>query len=410
MRSLDSTSASHDFPAQVERCAHDVRRSLSEVIAHVPDLVYRKPNDLAVRLALDPKLAWNVGRCTESTDLFAAAHFVPGPTGVRTFLRAAKRAGVAPILLKNAQRAFENFNRLVRQHAGSRKHFNLLLAPYMQIDHTRAEIEHRRLLFEGSTYVWGLLARTTFRTIIMHPGCDPCHLDAVTMRGFIDFRRTRPGVLWRLHSSVSVDREHRVHTEVTGRPLDPRVDEHDAPLLLDFCTKPIPDFRPVVSPCGAPEFEFSDDTVGNASRMACVVGEVLPAVEPCYQTDAYDEFSATFNLHTPAENAVFDVFIHRNLFRDVEPMRAELYSDLFGGGPTVRYEPSDRLPLHEQVACLGYGVDVAALSEIPRYSEMLRYALEQMSWEARDFELHRLHMRYPPIATTLMLRRALPAP
>jgi hypothetical protein len=386
-----------------------VRATLLGIIAAVPGLAYRRPNDLAVCLGLDAKLAWNVGRCVESSDHFAAALHIPGPKGMRTFLRAARRRGAPSTALRAADDAFQSFCTLVREHAGARKRFNGLVASFVSTNRGRAEIEHRRLLFEGSTYIWGVLARTVFRTIITHPSADAATWDGAILQGVIDFRRTRPGVQWRMHPAVSVDRRHHIHVEACGRPLDERVGDHEIPLLRDFCTRPIPRFRHVKGAFGRPEYEFTEDAVGETGRRDCVIGEYVPQIEPRYRTELYDDFSATLRLRTPAEVAVLDLLVHRDLFDDAAPVSIELYSDLFGGGPAVHYESSDRLPLHEQIEYLGSSLDAGASTDIPQYTEMLQFAVRRLGWAEDTFALHRLRMQYPPIGTTLMLRRALPA-
>lgn len=407
MTSSKSRSPPVDFAAQAESVVCRLRDALTQVIAGVPDFIYRRPNDLAADLGLDPKLAWNLGRCVDVPDPFASARFVPGPTGMRAFLRAAQRRGVPMAALDAARDAFDAFYELVRTHAGTRKSFNILAAGLATTERVRSDVEHRRLMFEGATYVWGVQARTIFRANVVHPSAEPEMFDLLTVRGFVDFRRMRPHVAWRIARPFSVDCSHTIH-EVRRTVLDPRSADAPLPLLTDFCSRPAPQFRPVVGAYGAQEYEFVESSVGNTARITCVTGELLQQIEPRYRTPLYPEFCAMFPVRTPAEALVFDLLIHRGLFAGSGTLAAELYSDLFGGGPTVRYEPADRLPMYEPLVHLGTGLGGAHTPDVPRYPEMLRYALGQVGWIGDEFDLYRLRIQYPPIPTTVLLRKPLP--
>jgi hypothetical protein len=396
-----------DFAADVESVVCRLRDSMADVIARVPGLTYRRPNDLAADLGLATKLAWKVGRCVDVADPFAAAQFVPGPTGMRAFLRAAQRRGVPKPALDVARAAFEDFRKLVQTHGGTRKSFDMLAAGLAGTDQMRADLEHRRLAFEGNTYVWGVRARTIFRANIVHPSSDLETWDLATVRGFIDFRCMRPKVAWRIARPASVDRSHNVHSELSRGALDPRAAD-GVPLLIDLCSQPVPQFRPVIGLGGDVEFEFVESRVGNTGRMTCVTGELVRRIEPRYRTELYPDLCVMYPVRTPAEVLIFDLLVHESIFGGGEPPTPELYSDLFGGGPSVRYEPADRLPLHDPLVYLGNGPDVARTPDIPRYPEMLRYALEQTGWNGRELKLYRLRMQYPTMPTTLMLRKPLP--
>ncbi len=396
-----------DFAAEAESVVCRLRDSMADVIARVPGLTYRRPNDLAADLGLATKLAWKIGRCLDVADPFASAQFVPGPTGMRAFLRAAQRRGVPKPALDVVRQAYEDFRKLVRTHGGTRKSFDMLAAGLAGTDQMRADLEHRRLAFEGNSYIWGVRARTTFRANIVHPSTDPENWDLATVRGAIDFRRMRPKVAWRIPRPTSIDSRHSIHSNMPRAALDRRAAD-GVPLLIDFCSQPVPQFRTVIGLGGDVEFEFVESPVGNMGRMTCVTGELLRRIEPRYRTELYPDLCVIYPVRTPAEVLIFDLLIHESLFGDGEPPTPELYSDLFGGGPGVRYQPADRLPLHDPLVYLGNGPDVARTPDIPRYPEMLRYALEQTGWNGREFKLYRLRMQYPTMPTTLMLRKPLP--
>lgn len=407
MRAIASQVPSCDFEVGAEPIIRSLRSALSALITGIPNFTYNRPNDLALELGLDPKLAWNVGRSVEAADPFASARFIPGPAGIRTLLRAAKRRGVPSEILDGARISFDAFCELVHKHAGSRKHFNMLAAGMARKDCARSDIEHRRMLFDGNTYLWGVQAGTIFRTCIVIPSQDADTWDVATIRGFIDFSRMRPNVTWRISQPMSVDGHHNIRLDVSTRALDPSADG-PLPLLTQYCTKPVPRFRSVIGALGVPEFEFIESSVGNTARINFITAELLRCVEPRRRTTSYADFCVSFSVRTPAKMLVFDLLRHRDSFQGSSPPIAELYGDLFGGGPALRYNEANRLPLHESISFVGAGTDTPFTPDIPKYSEMLRFALQQIGYDSAAFDLYRFHMRYPPLPTTLMLRTPLP--
>lgn len=387
-----------------------MRSTLTAVITGIPGFRFRRPNDLSTELGIDPKLAWNIGRCIEETDPFAAAQFLPGPKGLKKLLDAAIRHQT-PVELANAARtASDRFNNIVRLQAGTRRNFNLLMAGNSKTVRPSAALEHRRRAFEGCSYIFGVHARTIFRSCIAMPSTDPERWDFATIRGIVDFCRVRPNVAWRVTVPVSVDADRTYHHEVNREPIDPNVSADDTilPLMLDHCTQPVPKFRVVKGAFGRDEYEFVSDSVGVDSRITCITGEMLRRFEPKYRSDVYDDLCFSFPIRTPANTLVFDVILHRGLFDTSEALRAELYNDLFAGGPGFYYEESDRLPLHESVEYLGAGPEVAVTPDIPGYFEMLKLTLDRYGCKHDEYDVHRVRIEYPPITTQLLVRRPFP--
>ena len=396
------------FRDGTEPVIQSLRKAISAVIANIPNFTYSRPNDLAVRLGLDPKLAWNVGRCLEGSDPFASARFIPGPAGIRALLRAAKRRHVPDEVLDRTRATFEDFREIVQRHAGSRKNFNMLAAGLVESTNARADIEQRRVLFDGNTYLWGVQARTIFRTYIVRPSEDADTYDLTAVRGIIDFTRIRPNVCWRITLPSSTDDEEVTRSNPHQVPLDSQ-SPGPVPLLTEFCSRPLPQFRRRTGLVQAREFEFVEDSLGNTKRLTCVMGELLRRIEPRHRHELYHDFCVSYVIRTPARHLICDLLVHRDLFTHNEPPSAELYSDLFNYGIAVRYDANDRIPLYDTLEHVGSGSTAAFTPEIPRYPEILQYALESVGWNGNEFDFYRIRMQYPPIHTTLMLRKPWPA-
>ena len=182
----------------------------------------------------------------------------------------------------------------------------------------------------------------------------------------------------------------------------------DLPLMLDFCTPTIPQFREITGAFGNRELEFLPDSVGYKSRFTCVTGEIIRAIEPRYRAPDYGTLRLAFPIRTPAEVLIFDSFIHRDLFKDNERFTAKLYSDLFAGGPKFRYEESDQLPFSADVTYLGNGALAGATPDIPRYNQAVQAVFDKCGVNGEDFDLYRLRLDFPPISTTILKERPLP--
>lgn len=410
-RTSDSPAEPSLFEDHASRVITRLRRALEAVVASVPDTSTRAV-DLAAALDIDTKLAWRIGRVVHDADVFNAARFVPGANGFKIVLRAAQRRGASKGAIASAEAAFGSFSELVHTHAGNRRAFDMMLAAHARADRTRVDIEHRRQMFEGSSYVWGVQARVLLRLDILAPSADPLMFDLASVRSFVDLRRLRRDVPWRIARGYSVDDTDVTRVEFHREPLDVYEDAgaglEGLPLLRAFCSRPLPVCRRVDGPRGAVEYELVEGAVGNTGILTCATGELIRELEPRFRTTGYHEIAQAFQLRTPSEVVVFDVLIHRELFgRPIEP-RLFVCSDLFSERIAPRYRDADFLPVQEEVRYLGMGPDVLALPDVPRHVELARFALERCGFDGAQFDAYRVQMKYPPIPATMVIKHDLP--
>jgi hypothetical protein len=407
-------TAEVSFSDHSARVLDHLRGAVATILSAVPELTTPRPVDIAERLGIDNKLAWKIANVVDGEDPFKAARYIPGTAAFRIFLRAAASRDVPKAMIASAKAAFGSYRDLVDTHAGSRHAFDMMLAGHAHEERVRADLEHRRLMFLGSSYVWGLQARVVLRTDLLAPSDDPMMFDAATIRGFIDLRRLRPDVPWRIARGYSADDAGGIHTSFVREALAAELNGaslgHDAPLMPAFCSRPLPEYRRVDAPGGTIEYELVEGAVGNTGILTCVTGELLRRVEPRYRTGTYHDISQMLRMRTPCELAIFDVLIHRSLFgRRIEP-KLVVYSDLFAEQTGPRYRTCDVLPTEEQVEYLGMDLEAAEMGDVPRYSEMVRCALDRGGWDAKQFDVFRVRMRYPPIPVNLIITHDLPDP
>ena len=391
-----------------------LRQAISAVVAALPELASTRPVDLASGLHIDTKLAWKIAKLIDGEDPFSAAQYIPGSSGFQIFLRAATRKTVSRALLTTARAAFNSFNDLVNTHAGSRKAFDMMLAGYSRENRFRADLDHRRLMFEGASYIWGVQARMALRLDIVAPSEDPFMFDQVTIRGFVDLRRMRPNVPWRISRGFSSDDAGVPNRSFSREPLEDRTSAgngmQDLPLITEFCSRPLPKYRRVDGPLGVVEFELVEGPVGNTGVLTCVTGELLRHVEPRFRTPRYHDHNQRFRIRTPSEIAGIDVLFHRDMFEAHLHPRVNIFSDLFAEQMGALYRTCDILPAQERLQHLGCGVDSLESEDFPELPELARYAIERAGWQETDFEAFRLRMEYPPIPTSIVVAHDLPDP
>jgi len=399
------------FPAQAAQTVAALQRSLADVVRNLPDVRVRRPNDLANGLEIDPKLAWRVAQVINRTDPFGAALHIPGRAGMTIFLSAAARRGAAQEVVARAEQAYAGFEELVHVHAGDRRTFDMLIAGYVKQDRRRGELHHRKLMFQGMSYIWGVQVRVQTITTLVAPSADPMRLDAAVLKTFVDLRRIRPNVPWRITRTYTADSAGEVQTTLVREPLDPGGQAPGVgprlPLLTEFCSRPLPECRLVAGPRGVVDYQLVEGAVGNTACLTIATGEVLRAVEPRYRAENHPTFNVDFILRTPAELVVHDLLIQRGLWEPAIP-EFNLYSDLFAEGLEWPRLECDRLPIHERVEYLGVGLEGLVVAEYPAYVEMLRHAFGRLGWDAARFDAYRVRMSYPPIPSGGLMRCSLP--
>jgi hypothetical protein len=396
------------FEDHTVRVVERLRSALVSVLASVPGASAGGPSELAADLEIDKTLAWRIVRVMSGEDSFSAARYVPGPSAFRTFIRAAKERGASKGALASATAGFHNFQELIADHAGNRRMFDLMLAGHAVEERARADLECRRGNFETGSYIWGAQVRVTLGLRIMAPAADPRLYDCAFVRGFIDLRRVRPNVAWRLPRAYMFDNSGAVLPNLRREILSAQSAADGIPeglaLMPEFCSHPLPRCRRIDLPLGLREFELVESAVGNTGLLTCVTGEVVRCAETRYRTPEISELSQNLTLRTPTELAIYDVMIHRDLFLPRRTPDFALCSNLFFTDPmNPHYRPADRLPVQEQIRALGTAAAPPETPEVPNYAGLVQHVFQRCGWQAGEFEVFRVTLRYPPIPTTMVV-------
>ncbi len=393
------------FQTEARSVVSSIRGAFSELLSQA-GADAQDPQSISDRIGLTKTLAWKVSRMVQADDPSLALQHMPGASGIRLLLRGAERAGVEPAQIQIARTAVDDFERLIKVHCGDRATLDIMGGELSPDGRRQRDEQHRRMLYQGASYVWGVQARTVLKLGVVSPGSSPGLLDFASVNALIDFRRLRPDVSWIMASRQGKNDDGSSMRTRASEAIDPRYNGSDeCPLMGDFCSEPLPELRRIDYPRGT-SFELVEGPIGNTGAQTCVIGTIQRHIPFHAGPDnEWGEHRAVCDI--PAELMIVDLFIHKSLAFAIPPA-VSLHSELAAGGdggPKLRRP----LPLTEPLQNLGIGAHPPTTHEVPRYKAMLRAVHARLGSNAADFHGFRIRIPYPACPTSVMLRYRLPA-
>lgn len=396
-----SSSPQPALPARqrAARVGKDLASALDAVIAKLgADM---RPAQLARTLSVDKVLASRIVKLCRSSEPLAALHVSPGPDPLRRFLRAARRRDVEAALLERAADAIDAFEALVREEAGNRTEFEVVLSAWLPDSRADFELRRKQPAFRCMSHLKGVAVDTNFASVLLCPSDTPGRLDVVWLFGLLGLKRLSPGVPVRFASyRLPGQTSPRTTLTLDGRP----VQGFDGLVLESFCSRPTP--RIAVQRAGD-VFHYTLADEGFGPRTACdvVTAEVnradLPAVDES-GTNRRHHFST--EITTPSRVLVFDALLHADIDPGAEPALS-LY-DTVPHGIADAGDPArdiDRLSHREIVQPLGTGISRFGSADVPRYHELLRHACERLGWDGEALRGFRVRIEYPIYGSQVVL-------
>lgn len=402
-----------------EHAARPVLDRVREAFAAVIDALPRssgKASEVARILKIDRKLAWKFWRVVNSPDSFAVVSHLPGAPGVEIFLNAARTHGVASSTIASAQAAFAALEQLIATHAGDRASFEMMLKAFAEEPFEQQELAHRKAAFAGNSYTWGVQARTQLAAIILAPSRTPGRVDTALLGGLIDLRRLRPKVAWVVARTgfVAVDGQTRAHVtpEMTLEQRESAAAGYRIPLLTEFCSVPLPEFRTRLTEQGQVEIELVEGPVGEQAAITCLFGaDPYRGVGARVASPGDSTVHLNAHVRTPSTMLVFDVLCPPDLYGPIT-CKAAVYSEVHREvRSAATRDERYRLPIHLTVQRLARSPGATALRtpHVPNYPQMIRHVGQRFGWNSDNFEVHRLLMPYPIVPSAVVVSFDLPA-
>lgn len=402
MTTLDPNPAP-PFQAEARTVVRSVRGAFSDLLSQA-GADAQDPQSISERIGLTKTLAWKVSKMVQADDPAVALQHMPGASGIRLLLRGAERAGVGPAPIRIARDAVADFERLIKVHCGDRATLDIMGGELSPSGRQQRDEQHRRMLYQGASYVWGAQARVVQKIGVVAPGASEGLLDFASVNALVDFRRLRPDVSWVMAARHGNNDDGSEMSTRAVEPIDPAFGGPDqCPLMGDFCSANLPTLERRSDRLGV-TFELVDGPIGNTGALTCVVGAIQRGIP------YYSEPSNEWGIHramcdVPAEVLIVDLFLHRS-FAFAIPPEALLVSEMHAAsGPATR---DRQLPLNETLQDLGVGPQPPATPEVPGYKRIVRAVFERTGWNAGEFHGFRMKIAYPACPTALILRYRLP--
>jgi len=392
-----------DFEPACRTAFDRLRGALIEAYASV-GADPNSPQEAARRFRVNKTLTWNLSKVMASNDPMATLPSVPGASSLKPLLTAMQREGAKANVLDRVRDAAKALHGIVELHVGDRATLELIVDGMGRSRGDHLELS-RKLAFRGNSGLWGVQAKTRLMSVLMAPNADaPDRIDMAIIRGYIGFRRLRNDVRWPIF-------QLRGWGEVSdpgSGPWEPLEASSNGkpgkfPLMRRFSTIAPGDIEETKTPSGL-DYMLEPGPIGNTGAVDCFVSDCARAAASKYQTpdDTTGEFGAT--ISAPTERLIFDLLVDERLSFMLDPeVRA------FGGVFHERSEdavPEGQLPIpvSQGVVMLPGQPPVVATPHVPRYPELVSFAMERMQWPVGNFRGCRLEMTYPPLGSTILLR------
>lgn len=392
------------FPTHARKVVHALRAAFADALVAI-NIDPSEPQSISREMGLNKNLAWKISKIIQTADPAVVLQQMPGTAGINIFRRAVQRTEPDSTILTAIDEAVEDYNRLIEVHSGDRATLDMMGSMLSPSGDPQRDEHHRKLIFQGASYVWGVQARVALKLGVVGPSSRQHMLDFASINALIGFRRIRPDVPWVMASRHA---NFDDGSNMPGSPMEPidlRYKEPSkAPLMADFCSQPLPELRRRANRIGA-TFELVEGPVGKTGAITCTVGMIQRNI-PAYGDSDDDMGRHLATCDTPCELLVLDLLIHRDFSFAIPPESALCSLAAVSSPPPL----ADRkyLPLNEPLVDLGTNHAPAVTPEVPHYAQMLQAIFERTGWNASEFHGFRMKIAYPAFPTAIELRYPLP--
>jgi hypothetical protein len=365
--------------------------ALRDLVAALPGAP-RGPGELALQLGIDKVLATRVFKTLRASEPMAAIHVAPGPAPLRRVIQCAVAAAAAPAAASRALAAVDRFDHLIREEAGDRSALDAMLSAWLPEARREFQLRRKQAAFRAMSQLIGASVETSLATVLLHPGAG-ARIDVAWIFGMLGLRWHRPGTRVRLTSRrIAAPGAPRAPITLEGTAVDDlrglRIDA--------FCSDPPPDLE-VHDGGEVVRYTLADHGFGPNAARDLVFAEInLSELESQVPAGAERKSYFFAEVTTPTVRLIFDALVHRDVYPGADPSLV-IYDTVLEGVASVN-DPGrdlDRLPLEESILPLGFGMERFRAAAVPRYAELLNYAVGRLGWDAAEFRGYRCTIDFP---------------
>ena len=407
---LPETNGRSTFEADAECVLRRLQVIFGQILDALPRNA-RRAQQIAEVLRIDKNLAWRVLKVAHGADPFAAAQHIPGRAPFKTFLASAKRVSVPAAMLEDVTRAFDDFEELIRVHAGDRVSFQTMMTGCAKTGRGAPDLVNRRTAFRASSSIWGVQVKTQLAVALVQPGDDPHLIHLANVKGFFKLRQLRANAPLIIGTILCSDGDGVVRRSFTPRPIDPASEQiQGISLLGEFCSQPLPKVRQVNVGGGFVHWQLLGNGIGDTAAITCVVGNVADNAASRYRDEHNPFGEASAIVCIPSEVVIVDFLIREDTFGPITP-EAAVYGLLPGASPFPSTNPDrHQLALDESVIYLGKGPSVLHTPDVPKYPDMARFIFDRLGWDGERFDVYRCRIEYPVVPSEVLIRHDMPDP
>lgn len=412
MDDVHSLASSHAGPA-IETEGHEAfTRLRSALVALVGSTLGEvTAAELGDGLGLSRKLGWQVWRLAFASDPFGRAGVLPTEHSLEQVMARGRVHGAPDAVVQELGRAIRAFEVVRQVHAGSREVLEAMLRSVTNPSEPEAIGEStRREAHNANCLIWGSEVGLWYICDIFAPSqVEPSRLDMVSLSGLYGVRRLRPtgrciihglGVRPVVPDPKVVYPQPLYETEAIAGSLEP--------LILPFCSQPIPAHRQIADLYGQRRVELIEGSLGDAGAVTLVGGEIDRLAGPQFRDGPRTQARFSTHFVQPVRSFVLDLIVHRDVAWKVEP-RVETFGEL--GGLSIdqaKRDAADILPVACGFTHKGGGLLAAVASEIPQHRDLLRWTFRKTGWDIEEFDTYRLALRFPVLPSCLTVAIDLP--
>lgn len=396
------SNASQTVEEQVHAVGHRLSSSFRSLLQEA-GVDPASPRNLTQHFGTNAVFSHRLSSALRKGDPLAAMLQLPGPQPLRQFIRKAERKGLASEALKEAHRATDEFEHLIRDVAGDRSNLDVMVGAWLPDERTRYELAAKQSAYRGLCQLKGVATDVAYTAVFFHPGSDPDMHDTAIIRGLLGFRRVRPGV--RYTQPIRQYGRHMQQAFVEASLDDVPLSDDPSGMVLDRFSTRSPErvrFEPVdggtvltwdwASSVGLPS---SCDLVFANLRRNGARRHVLP------ESDRRIAASVQA-VSLPIRVMVFDILLADGAYPGWTP-NVRVVEIGSGGVP----DPQDQLSGYtvldtsESIEPMGVGINRFRAGDIPNYLEVLQYTCDRLGWDPGAFRGYRARIEYPIYGTAI---------
>lgn len=387
-----------------------VSRARLDEVAHSLGALYlaanldpSQPQVVAKALGLNRTLTWKFSRVINASDAFSTLNHLPGQQGVDTLLTECRKFGAPAAACDRVRLAFTEFASHVRECAGDRESFDLMLQSMGLFEPEHNVESGLELAYRGNSMIWGVQARVRLCTLVVVPGSTADTVDCALIGSLLGFRRLRPSVRWRLFRlQMFDDKGGDILAQAGPEQLFPSKTDRTPYMLSDFCSPNMPDVEVVRTPEGR-EYLLPEGPVGLQSTFDAFYGYVYRGL-PAFKDDQNSYGAAAASSTLPVQHLICDLLLHKRV-----PHADEFETQVFGYPHGGTDSPASQtianlLPIQCPVTRLKGSPPSLATHLVPVYRRLMNATMEHLGSDPDDFVGVRAQMEYPPMGSRTVLR------